>query len=75
MDVLRYVRQNGCPWDEKTCSKAAENGNLHVLRYAIENGCPWDDEIYLRAANNKRIQLLQYIHEKIVLRSQEFGYW
>ena len=31
--------KNGCPWDEETCSKAAEGGHLTCLEYAHINGC------------------------------------
>lgn len=32
LDVLRWVRANGCPWNEKTCATAAYRGHLDVLR-------------------------------------------
>jgi len=37
---LKYLHENGCPWDKRTCSYAAENCHLDCLRYAHENGCP-----------------------------------
>lgn len=40
LDVLKWARANGCPWDERTCSNAASGGHLEVLKYACENGCP-----------------------------------
>lgn len=33
---------NGCYWDERTCSDAAQNGNLDILQWARANGCRWD---------------------------------
>ena len=41
--LLRWARENGCPWDERTCSAAAGGGRLEVLKWARENGCPWDE--------------------------------
>jgi hypothetical protein len=41
--VLKWARENGCPWDEETCSAAAEGGHLEVLKWARENGCPWTE--------------------------------
>ena len=41
LEVLQWARQNGCPWNELTCSAAA-GGHLDVLQWAHENGCPWD---------------------------------
>ena len=40
LEVLKWARENGCPWDSFTCSYAALNGHLEVLRWAKENGCP-----------------------------------
>ena len=41
LEVLRWLRRNGCPWNETTCSGAAMFNHLEVLQWARENGCPW----------------------------------
>ena len=33
-ECLKYARENGCDWDWRTCSFAAENGHLECLTYA-----------------------------------------
>ena len=38
VELLKFLRENGCPWDRFTCYKAAENGHLECLKYAHENG-------------------------------------
>ena len=43
-------RENGCPWNEYTCTYAAKNGHLDVLKWARENGCPWDEDTCSYAA-------------------------
>ena len=40
LEVLKWARVNGCPWDERVCEFAAEGGHLEVLRWAHANGCP-----------------------------------
>ena len=40
LEILKWARENGCPWNEDTCANAAENGYLEVLKWARENGCP-----------------------------------
>jgi len=30
--VLQWARANGCPWDEDTCTSAAQGGHLEVLQ-------------------------------------------
>jgi len=37
LDFLKSAHENGCPWDEKTCSDAAYHGHLDCLKYAHEN--------------------------------------
>jgi len=36
--------EHHCPWNEETCSRAAEYGHLEVLKWAIEHGCPGGEE-------------------------------
>ena len=40
LECLKYLHENGCPWDENTCIGAASNGHLECLCYARENGMP-----------------------------------
>ena len=48
--MLKWARENGCPWDEMTCSWAAGNGHIELLRWARENGAPWDENTRRMAA-------------------------
>jgi hypothetical protein len=37
--VLKWMRQENdppCPWDEDTCTYAAEGGHLHMLKWLRE---------------------------------------
>ena len=60
LHVLKWLRANGCPWDEGTCEKAAEGGHLAVLRWARANGCPWDEQTCSSAAFGAHLELLQW---------------
>ena len=40
--MLQWARANGCPWDEWTCTYAANGGHLEVLQWLRANRCPWD---------------------------------
>jgi len=63
LDCLKYAHENGCPWDENTCKRAAINGHLACLTYAHENGCPWDKQECLRLATEYRnIDCIEYIN-------------
>jgi len=43
MDVLgmKYLHENGCPWNEECCENASKTGHLEVLKYLHENKCPY----------------------------------
>ena len=34
---IRYVHENGCPWDYSTCMNAAANGSLDCLKYFLSS--------------------------------------
>ena len=41
LELLQWLRGEGCPWNEDTCLFAVIDGHVEVLRWARENGCPW----------------------------------
>lgn len=52
LEVLKWARENGCPWDKNACLFEALSGNPEVLKWARENGCPWDEFIFTSATDN-----------------------
>ena len=42
LELVKWLRGNGCPWSLHTCSDAVRQGHVEVLRWLRENGCPWD---------------------------------
>jgi hypothetical protein len=62
LECLMYLHENGCAWNEKTCSLAAFYGHLECLRYLHENGCVWDKKTSSGAACG-RLECLRYAHE------------
>ena len=63
-ECLTYAHENGCPWDEKTCSCAALGGQLECLKYAHENRCPRDEMTCSKAAAKGHLECLKYAHEQ-----------
>ena len=45
LEVLRWAREHGCPWDDMTMQSAAVCGHLEVLQWAREHGCPWHADL------------------------------
>ena len=64
LELLQFLRENGCPWDDWTCWNAARNGHLECLKYAHGNGCPWGIGTSANTANYGHLECLKYAHEK-----------
>jgi len=58
--IIKWLRENGCPWDEETCEYAAEKGHLEVLKWLRANGCPWNTYTCEYAADNGHLEILQW---------------
>ena len=50
METLKWLRSEGCPWDEGARASAAIYGHLDVLRWLIDNGCPYEANEYTSEA-------------------------
>jgi hypothetical protein len=61
LEVLKWARLNGCPWDEMDvciCSGKWTSGGIPVGTF--ENGCPWDEETCSYAAKNGHLEVLKW---------------
>ena len=63
LEVLKWAREHGCPWEQKTCSYAASSGHLEVLKWARENGCTWDCDTCSVAARGGHLEVLKWARE------------
>ena len=50
LELVQFLRGEGCPWSYNTCYRAVDGGHVEVLRWARENGCPWDAQTRDEAA-------------------------
>lgn len=64
LECLKYLREQGCAWDERVCSVAAGKGYLDILKYAHTHGCPWDERTCMFAAYYGHLNCLRYAHER-----------
>ena len=60
LNLIKWARANGCPWNEWTCLYAANGGHLEVLQWARANGCPWNEYTCLHAAEGGHLEVLQW---------------
>jgi hypothetical protein len=62
VEMLRYVRELGCMFDERTTKTAAGRGDLEALRYLHESGPPWDSRTLVAAVEANSLPCLEYAH-------------
>ena len=60
MEVLNWLRSEGCPWDERACWGAAQDGHLEILKWLRSKGCPWNAETCTFAAQSGHLDVLQW---------------
>jgi hypothetical protein len=61
IQILKWVREHGCPWDEHTCTEAASKGDLEKLKWAREHGCPCTEKAIMYAIKNNQVETLNYL--------------
>ena len=65
LDNMKWLKEQGCPWDESTFDYAAKNGNLENMKWLKEQGCPWDDDTFLFAAKNGNLENMKWLNENL----------
>ena len=66
VEVLQWLRQNGCPWgnsaSDSTCYHAAWGGHLDVLKWARSQDppCPWNMTVCSVAAQGGHLDILKW---------------
>ena len=65
MEVLKWLRSEGCPWGEWTCKTAAKHGHLEVLKWlrSQDPPCPWDEWACTKAAQGGHLDVLKWLIE------------
>ena len=65
LKVLKWLRENSCPWNESTCAAAcaaaAMGGHLGVLKWLRENNLPWSAATCAAAARCGQLHMLQWL--------------
>jgi hypothetical protein len=69
LEVLMWLRENGCEWNADVCAEAARGDHLDVLKWAYENGCPADERVAESAAEAGQHEMLQWALERELPKS------
>ena len=65
--VLTWAHEMGCPWDRRTCLRAAcgtTPSHLACLAYAHAHGCAWDERVFADAAATAPLKTLRYLFDE-----------
>ncbi|PNG99695.1 hypothetical protein TSOC_014521 [Tetrabaena socialis] len=64
LEVCRWLRQKGCPWDCWALDAAAEGGQHRqqaVCEWLLASGCPWSEEAAGEAAKAGHVGLMDWL--------------
>ena len=67
LNILKYLHENGLPFDPETFVAAVNNGHVKILDYMLKylhkNGCPLRELACFNAAGMGNLEMLKYLHE------------
>jgi ankyrin repeat protein len=63
IEMVKYLRANGCQWNREACDRAALQGHLKMLNFLHVNGCNWDDNTFLAALKGGNRNVIEYLVE------------
>ena len=64
LEVIKWLRERGCPWNSRTLEVAAVNGDWDILRWAHANGCPWEEDVCASAAEGGNLDMLKWLRSQ-----------
>ena len=60
IEMLKWLRAEGCPWDAWVCARAACGGHLEVLNWLQAEGCPREENACTEAAASEATKVMIY---------------
>jgi len=61
IEIIKWLRQKGCPWDEYAFKYAIQNDQLNVVKWLYENKCPRHTWMCIdTAAEHGRLEILKW---------------
>lgn len=63
LDVLVWLRANGCEWNMGAYARAARKGHVHILKYLKQQKLKWDWSIGYEATIEGHLEVLMWLKE------------
>ena len=64
LEIMKWLRSEGCPWNASACNGAAWGGHLEILKWLRSKGCPWDWRSCSRAAGGGHLETLKWLRSE-----------
>ena len=61
LEVLKWLHNTGCPWNE-SCYAAAAGGHLEVVNWLHSTGCTWNEWTCYAAAAGGHLEVVKWLH-------------
>ena len=61
LEMIIWMHENGCPWDQEATVLAAMCDKMETLIWLHENGCPMSANACSEAAENEAWDCLKYL--------------
>jgi len=61
-EILQWLLDHDCPFDEGACANAALYGRLDILMWWREKGCKWNESTMISAVMEKRM-MMKWVRE------------
>ena len=65
--MLKWLKKNGCSWNERTFTFAAQHGSLKNMIWIKKNEWPWNERTFIFAAEHGGLENLSWLMENGVL--------
>ena len=60
LELVQWLRREGCDWNVDACMWAAGRGHLGVLQWLRANGCPWNWHTCSYAIDEGHVEVLRW---------------
>ena len=60
LEIMKWLRSEGCGWDWKECAHAAAGGHMEALKWLRGEGCPWNERTCNLAAGYGHLDVLRW---------------
>jgi hypothetical protein len=61
LELIKWMKQEGCPWGTSTFREASGFGNIEMMEWIRDNGCPFDESSIIYASSNGKLDAVKWL--------------